>query len=46
LPVRFSPEYESCRRVAVEHDVPLSEVYQAAREAFDPSSLDLSEGEQ
>jgi uncharacterized protein (DUF111 family) len=46
LPVRFSPEYESCRRVAAEQDVPLSEVYQAAREAFDPSSLDLSESEQ
>jgi uncharacterized protein (TIGR00299 family) protein len=40
LPVRFSPEYESCRRVAAQHDVPLSEVYQAAREAFDASAVD------
>jgi uncharacterized protein (TIGR00299 family) protein len=31
---RFSPEYEDCRRVAVEHQVPLAEVYQAARHAY------------
>jgi uncharacterized protein (TIGR00299 family) protein len=41
LPVRFSPEYESCRQVATEHQVPLSEVYQAVRAAFNSSSLDL-----
>ncbi len=46
LPVRFSPEYESCRTVAMQHRVPLSEIYQAAREAFDSSSLDLTENGQ
>jgi uncharacterized protein (DUF111 family) len=46
LPVRFSPEYESCRSVATQHQVPLSEVYQAAREAFDSSSLDLPQSRQ
>jgi uncharacterized protein (TIGR00299 family) protein len=46
LPVRFSPEYESCRGVATRHQVPLSEIYQAAREAFDSSSLDLTENGQ
>ena len=30
----FSPEYESCRRVAEEKKVPLKEVYEAARRAF------------
>jgi uncharacterized protein (DUF111 family) len=41
LPVRFSPEFESCRTVAGQHGVPLTNVYQAAREAFDSSSLKL-----
>ncbi len=36
---RFSPEFESCRRMAAEHDVPLREVYDAARKAFDLKSL-------
>lgn len=31
---RFSPEYEDCRRVAGEHQVPLAEVYEAARYAY------------
>ena len=31
----FSPEYESCRRVAIEHRVPLRVVMEAARRAFD-----------
>ncbi len=31
----FSPEYESCRQIAASHRVPLAEVYQAARRAFD-----------
>jgi uncharacterized protein (TIGR00299 family) protein len=43
LPVRFSPEFESCRQVATEQNVPLSKVYQAAQAAFDSSSLDLPE---
>ncbi|MDZ7615921.1 MAG: nickel pincer cofactor biosynthesis protein LarC [Patescibacteria group bacterium] len=34
-PPRFSPEFESCRRVAVEHDVALPDVYDAALRAFD-----------
>ncbi len=38
-PPRFSPEFESCRRVAAEHDLPLREVYDAAQKAFDPKSL-------
>ncbi len=31
---RFSPEYEACRQVAIEHDVPLSEVYEAVKRGF------------
>ncbi len=38
-PPRFSPEFESCRRVAAEHDRPLREVYDAAQKAFDPKNL-------
>jgi pyridinium-3,5-bisthiocarboxylic acid mononucleotide nickel chelatase len=34
-PPRFSPEFESCRRVAAEQGVPLREVYEMARRAFD-----------
>ncbi len=30
----FSPEYESCRRIAAEKDVPLKDVYEAALKAF------------
>jgi uncharacterized protein (TIGR00299 family) protein len=32
-PVNIAPEYEDCRRAAVEHGVPLKEVYAAAEEA-------------
>ena len=32
--VSFSPEYESCRRVAGERQVPLKDVYEAALKAF------------
>ena len=32
---RFAPEYEACRRVAIENDVPLRDVYEAAGKAFD-----------
>ncbi|MFV1964120.1 MAG: nickel pincer cofactor biosynthesis protein LarC [Pirellulaceae bacterium] len=31
---RFSPEFESCKRVATEHKIPLGEVYEAARRAY------------
>jgi len=37
-PPRFAPEFESCRRVAAEHDVPLRAVYEAAQKAFDPKA--------
>ncbi len=33
-PPSFSPEYESCRRVAEEKNLPLKDVYEAARQAF------------
>jgi len=42
-PPRFSPEYESCRHVAGEHNVPLAKVYEAAREAFDPNDIHQEE---
>lgn len=32
---RFAPEFESCRRVAEEHGIPLRVVYEAAQKAFD-----------
>ncbi len=31
---RFSPEYVSCQQIADRHQVPLADVYQAARQAF------------
>jgi len=31
---RFSPEYDSCRQIADKHQVPLADVYAAARQAF------------
>ncbi len=31
---RFAPEFESCRRIALEHRVPLRDVYEAAQQAF------------
>ncbi|MHC4178595.1 MAG: nickel pincer cofactor biosynthesis protein LarC [Planctomycetota bacterium] len=31
---RFAPEFESCRRIAAEHHVPLRAVYEAAQKAF------------
>ena len=34
--VHFAPEFESCRRIAAEHRVPLREVYAAAQQAFAP----------
>ena len=35
---RFAPEFESCRRVAIENNVPLRDVYEAAGKAFDAGS--------
>jgi uncharacterized protein (TIGR00299 family) protein len=37
--LRFAPEFESCRRAAAEHGVPLRAVYEAAQKAFDPERL-------
>jgi uncharacterized protein (TIGR00299 family) protein len=34
---RFAPEFEACRRVAEEHQVPLPTVYDAARQAYQDS---------
>ena len=31
---RFAPEYEACREVAAQHDVPLRDVYVAAQRAY------------
>ncbi len=36
----FSPEFESCRRIAAQHNVPLRQVYEAARQAFDPGDVE------
>jgi pyridinium-3,5-bisthiocarboxylic acid mononucleotide nickel chelatase len=36
---RFSPEFESCRRVAAAHQTPLQEVYEVARKAFDAKQV-------
>ncbi len=41
---RFAPEYESCRRVAMENDVPLRDVYEAAGKAFDERRGERGEG--
>ncbi|MGY8769368.1 MAG: nickel pincer cofactor biosynthesis protein LarC [Pirellulales bacterium] len=38
-PPSFSPEYESCRKVAEEKDLPIREVYEIANAAFDPESI-------
>jgi pyridinium-3,5-bisthiocarboxylic acid mononucleotide nickel chelatase len=38
--LRFTPEYESCRHIAAEHNLPLSEVYEAAQKAFDASRVE------
>ena len=36
---RFTPEYDACRRVALEHNLPLGNVYEAAQKAFDASKI-------
>ena len=40
-PAGFSPEYETCRRVAEEQNVPLRVVIEAAQRAFDPGAADV-----
>jgi uncharacterized protein (TIGR00299 family) protein len=35
-PRGFAPEFDACRRIAAEHNVPLRTVYDAAQRAFDP----------
>ncbi|NUQ62606.1 MAG: nickel pincer cofactor biosynthesis protein LarC [Pirellulales bacterium] len=35
-PARFSPEFESCRRIAAERHLPLRVVYEAAQNAYQP----------
>ncbi|OHB70158.1 MAG: hypothetical protein A2V70_14870 [Planctomycetes bacterium RBG_13_63_9] len=37
---RFAPEFESCRRVAAKHNVPLHAVYEAAQSAFDARQVE------
>ena len=34
---RFTPEFDACRRIALEHNLPLGDVYEAAQKAFDPA---------
>lgn len=36
---RFSPEFESCRAIAIQHRVPLRVVYETAQKAFDPKTV-------
>ncbi len=38
-PPSFSPEFESCNKVATEQGVPLKAVYEAAQKAFDPARV-------
>ncbi len=38
-PPRFAPEFEACRKAALEHQVPLREVYEAAQKAFRPAEV-------
>ncbi len=37
-PPSFSPEFESCQRVATAHNVPLRTVYEAVQKAFDAAA--------
>ena len=39
VPRGFAPEFEACRRIAAEHNVPLRTVYDAAQRAFDPRQV-------
>ena len=38
--IRFSPEFEACRNVAQERNVPLREVFEVVQRAFDPRSVE------
>ena len=38
--VEFAPEYDSCRRIALEQKLPLREVYAAAQQAFARQAAD------
>ncbi len=40
---RFAPEFESCRRIASEQEVPLRAVYEAAQRAFDAGDVEQKE---
>jgi pyridinium-3,5-bisthiocarboxylic acid mononucleotide nickel chelatase len=35
---RFTPEFDACRRIAIEHNLPLADVYEAAQKAFNASN--------
>ncbi|MGW8257370.1 MAG: nickel pincer cofactor biosynthesis protein LarC [Thermoguttaceae bacterium] len=35
----FTPEFESCRRIATAENLPLSDVYNAAQKAFEPEKV-------
>jgi uncharacterized protein (TIGR00299 family) protein len=37
---RFAPEFESCRRLAIEKNIPLRDIYEAAQKAFDPNVVE------
>ena len=43
---RFAPEYEACRRVAAEHGIPLQQVYDEARQAFEQAADGVQEAHQ
>jgi hypothetical protein len=36
--VSYSPEFEACRRIATERNLPLRDVYEIAARAFDPTA--------
>lgn len=44
-PPRFAPEFEACRRIAAEREVPLRAVHEAAQQAFDANDVEPLEEE-